>query len=308
VVATYGNGPRENDYERTPGRGEELLDDPIIEMPRLGHDVRFVLAAVGGGAIRIGREVARRHLRYVETVAINCDPTVQDLEEFDRRVCLGPDSGEATHLGGSPSHSAQIARAAMPALERIFEGSTFVTVIGSLGGGAGTGALPYVLDCAARASQVLSVFVVKPFHCEGERRAVADRALGRLHFVESYVEKQERGHAKLQVLDNEALVTRGSSMPFRGLNAHWSEVIAQHIERAFIVPAEAALETHRTATALESLPMPGPVLREPAPPYEPPSPLSPLAPQFSWSPTPGPGAEIELTFEIEGPTRGPDVP
>ena len=309
MVATYGEGPRETEYDRTPGRGEELLDDPILELPRLGHDVRFVLAAVGGGAIRIAREVARHHLRYLETVAINCDPSVQELEEFDRRVCLGPDSGEPGDAGGSPSRGAQIARAAMPALERIFDGSTFVTVIGSLGGGAGTGALPYVLDSAARASQVLSVCGGTPFHGEGARRAGADRALARLHFVESYVEKQEKGQAKLQVLDNEALAAHGGGMPFRHLNAHWGQVIAHHIERAFIVPAEAVLETHRTAVAIDALPMARPVAPEPAPRFPPPAELPPMAPQFSWGPLPGVApAEIELTFEVEGAPRGPEPP
>lgn len=309
MVATY-TAQRESDDERAGIRAEGILDDSMLEFPRLGHDVRFILACVGGGAIRIGREVARQHLRYVETVAINCDPSVQDLEEFDRRVCIAPDSGDLADAGGSPAFGAQLARAAVPALERIFEGSTFVTVIGSLGGGAGTGTLPFVLDAAARSSQVLSVFVVKPFQCEGERRAVADRALARLHFIESYVEKQERGAAKLQVLDNEALLARGASMPFRRVNVHWGEVIANHIEGAFIAPAEAVLETHRMSVLNEpSSPAPMPLNATPTvSPSEPISP-SPLAPHMAWTGVElGGPADVELTFEVDGAPRGPPFP
>ena len=304
---TYENEPRAREFERTPIRGDEVPDDGTFEVPRLGHDIRFVFAAVGGGAIRVGREVARHHLRYVETVAINCDPSVQDLEEFDRRVYLGPDSGDRADTHGSPAHGAEIARAATPALERIFEGSTFVTILGSLGGGSGTGALPYVLEAAARSARVLSVFVVKPFKCEGERRAVADRALARLHFIESFVEKQERGAAKLQVLDNESLLAKGRTMPFKDLNAHWARVIAAYIDRAYIAPSEAVLEDFRLAfvptveVAARPLPLaePGPV---PAP-FD----LGPLAPRADWSP-PAPLPDAELTFEIDGAPRGPDLP
>jgi len=82
---------------------------------RLGQDVRFVLAAVGGGAIRIGQEIARRHIRHLETVAINCDPKVQSYEDFDRRVYLGPDSGAEIDTAGSPLVGWVLARAAEPA-------------------------------------------------------------------------------------------------------------------------------------------------------------------------------------------------
>ena len=185
-----------------------------------------------------------------------------------RRVYLGPDTGERADTRGSPAHGAAIARAAAPALDRIFDGSTFVTILGSLGGGSGTGALPYVLEAASRSARVLSVFVVKPFKCEGDRRAVADRALARLHFIESFVEKQQRGAAKLQVLDNESLLAKGRTMPFKDLNSHWARVVAAYIDRVYIAPAEAVLEDFRLAyvptveiappPTLLPEPMPGP--------------------------------------------------
>ena len=111
MVALYGD-ERQSDYERTPERADDIVDDPFVDVPRLGQDIRLVLACVGGGAIQIGREVARHHLRHVETVAINCDASVQDREEFDRRICLNSGRSELSDIGGSPSHGAQIARAA----------------------------------------------------------------------------------------------------------------------------------------------------------------------------------------------------
>ncbi len=296
--ATYENELEERGAERTPERTDEGFEDIVFEAPRLGHDIRFIFAAVGGGAVRIGREVANHHLKYVETVAINCDAQVQDLEEYDRRVYLGPHDGTAGDTRGSPSEGGQIARAAMPALERIFDGATFVTVLCSLGGGSGTGALPYVIEAAVRSARVVTVFAVKPFKVEGDRRAVADRALARLHFVEPFVEKQEFGAARLQILDNESLHTKGRTMLFKDVNLHWGRVIATHIDRSFIGPSE-----HELAKFHENHPVPAPTLATslelPRPAALDPMALPPLLPQAGWAPEAP--SETELTFEVDRP-------
>ncbi|MFZ1024123.1 MAG: hypothetical protein WAN87_08305 [Thermoplasmata archaeon] len=286
--------------------------DPVIEGLedlRLGHDVRFVLAAVGGGAIQVGRAIARRHLRYLETVAINCDPRVQGFEEFDRRVYLGPDSGVETDTGGSTVVGGMLAHAAQPALDRIFEGATFVTVVGSLGGGSGTGAFPYVLGAAARQCEILSAFVIKPFLAEGDRRSIADRGLARLHFVEEFVAKQQRGCANLQVLDNEYLAARQRKLPFNQLDQHWAETIASHIEKAYLIPTEAlvAAAAARPLAARRAMNEPqesAPLTIEVSLPPESPARLGPFVP----TPAAGPSFhEAELTFEIESTPRPPEA-
>jgi hypothetical protein len=306
---TYQGEPRERDYDRTIPRADELPDDGTFEIPRLGHDIRFIFAAVGGGAIRIGQEVARHHLPYVESVAINCDSAVQEAEEFDRRICLGPDSGAPADTEGSPAHGAHLAREAQPALERIFEGATFVTVLGSLGGGSGTGALPVVLESASRASRVISVFVVKPFRCEGDRRAIADRALGRLHFIESFVEKQERRTGRLQVLDNDSLLAKGRTMPFRDVNRHWAGVIASHIERNYIAPAEAALDDFRITYPVPAVPIvrTAPIEPDHRVPVPDPEHVVPIAPHVAWAADEPRFRDVEVTFEIDGGPKGPSV-
>jgi hypothetical protein len=304
-VATYEAERATNDRDSAPGY-DETGNDGWENHLRLGEDVRFVLAAVGGGAIRIGREIARRHIRHLECVAINCDPKVQGFDEYDRRVYLGPDSGADTDTGGSPVVGGLLARAAGPALQRIFHGATFVIVIGSLGGGAGSGALPYILEVASRNAEVVSVFVVKPFRCEGERRALADRAIGRLHFVESFVDKRERGFATIQTLDNESLVASQGKLAFSHLSEHWAAVIEEHIERSFLAPAEAVLEAMELSEAARI----GPINRVsetevptlgavPASPM----PLPAMPPALPAVAARGP--EVELTFEVDSEAHPP---
>ena len=308
-MSTYEAGRAIGDRDSAPGYGEST-EDGWSDHLRLGQDVRFVLVAVGGGAIRVGREIARQHIRHLETVAINCDPKVQGFDDFDRRVYLGPDTGADTDTGGSPVVGGVLARAAEPALERIFHGATFVILVGSLGGGAGSGAFPHLLDVACRHSEVVSAFVIKPFHCEGERRAVADRTIARLEFVQSYVDRHERGHATIQTLDNESLVRRLGSRPFGALAQHWAELIERHIESSFVAPVEAMIEAvEMTRTAVEP-----PMNRLPeseAPALEAMPPRAPAGPEYPPilpAAAASAGGEVELTFEVVTEAPPPRAP
>lgn len=247
--ATYETEQRAIDeHNRAPGAGvQDTSDGP--EGWRLGHDIRFVLVAVGGGGVRIGREIARRRIRHLETVAINCDPKVQGFEEFDRRIYLGPDSGEEIDTGGSAFIGSVLARASEPVLERVFDGATFVVILGSLGGGAGSGALPHILEVASRHGHLVSTFVVKPFRCEGERRALAERAVGKLQMVQSFVDKQSHGRATLRVLDNESLVHSLGPVAFTKVAGHWADVVSEHIQSSIIGEFESAISANWTSSA-----------------------------------------------------------
>lgn len=302
------NSRRENDRDRTNLRTDEVdagLWEPSV---RLGHDVRFLLAAVGGGGIRVGREIARRHLRFVETVAINCDPRVADAEDFDRRICLGTDDGSSLGVPASAGAAGQLARAAEPALERVFDGATFVTVVASLGGASGTGILPVVLEAASRSAEVLSVFVIKPFAVEAERRAVAERAIAGLHFLDAFVEKRQRLQGTLTVLDNDELLRRNRRMPLRQVPFVWADRIAGHIEESMLTPVETLLDSQRISQIAveESFPRIPPTVPSSIGP-EPPEELPPMYPRMSPG-GPSESADVELTFEViaSGP-RGPEA-
>jgi hypothetical protein len=296
-----------SDRNSAPGYGEPT-EDGWSDHLRLGQDVRFVLVAVGGGAIRVGREIARQHIRHLETVAINCDPKVQGFDDYDRRVYLGPDSGADIDTGGSPVVGGVLARAAEPALERIFHGATFVILVGSLGGGAGSGAFPHLLDVACRNSEVVSAFVIKPFRCEGERRALADRAIGRLQFVDSYVERHESGHASIQTLDNESLVRSHARLAFSEVTRHWASVVEHHIETSFVAPVEAMIEAVQMTRFATEAPMNRiPESEVPALGIVPPP--SPLGPEFPplLPAASAHAAEAELTFEIDSEAPPPNA-
>ena len=280
-----------------PGYGEPGGEEISAEV-RLGHEVRFALVAVGGGAVRIAQAVAQRRLRHLETVAINCDPSVQGFEEFDRRIYLGSEGGAQGDTGGSPFIGRVLARAGEPALRRVFDETHFVTVVGSLGGGAGTGVLPQVLELASRRAAFVSAFVIKPFVCEGERRAVAERTIGRIHLLERFGDLRSQGRANLHVLDNEGLVAPLAGARFRAVSDHWARTIGDYIQSAYLDVAESYLAAARAASAVTST-VPASVSVEssiaPPAPDRIPAPIGPI---------PAVAVEAELTIEIDGSGSG----
>ena len=306
-MATEGTGRQDAERTAESKTAQGAVTELYPSTLRLGQELRVVFVAVGGGAVRIGREIAAQHLRHVETVAINCDPKVQGYDEYDRRVYLGPETGEEIDTGGSPVVGGVLARAAEPSLRGVFQGASFVVLVGSLGGGAGSGALPHLLELASRHAAVVSAFVIKPFRCEGDRRALAERAIGRLRLVEAFAEKRERGAATLEILDNEKLVPAFGHLAFAEVGRHWADVIRQHVEEAILLPAEAMLASLAAApvvgdglaplavTAGLELPERFPTLPERLPEAPPPLPAAR-------------GAEAELTIEIISEPRAPPAP
>ncbi len=295
--------------ERSGSVTQAIGEDGTFPPPlRLGQELRVVFVAVGGGAVRIGREIARRHLRHVETVAINCDPKVQGFDDYDRRIYLGPESGEEVDTGGSPVVGGVLARAAEPSLRKVFRGASFVVLVGSLGGGAGSGAFPQLLEIASRQAAVVSAFVLKPFRCEGDRRALAERAIGRLRLLEAFAEKRERGTATLEILDNEKLVPAFGDRAFASVGRHWASVIEDHLEHAILAPAESMLSTIEVGAYVSAL-APSVGIADvvgPAPGIPSPTPVAPELPPVL--PAAQALAEAELTFEVVSEVRPPTVP
>lgn len=275
---------------------------------RLGHEARFLLVAVGGGAMRVARAATRAGVRYVETVAVNGDDRVMEAIDFHRRVRVdlprdGAVDGEGLPLVQPLPHL-------QTDLDRIFEGSTFVTVIASLGGEAGTEVLPSVLDAAARHAPFLSVFLLKPFACEAERRRRAEHALEAVKAQGEFAHRVAATNVTLRVLDNEAAARTQARQPFNHLIQLWGDVVAAHIHDRYVVPAESALEEFQLAREVAA-----PINRPPEGPT-PPMPVSPVPmgiepmpeamtpqPALAHLGAPSTGAvpqEVEILLEVAG--------
>lgn len=200
----------------------------------LGRDLRFLLVSVGGGGIRVGREVARRHIRHLETTAVNCDRRVLEEKLFDKQIFFGNWLGESlSDTGGSPAMGSAMAHASEEEFEEMFHGATCVTVVASLGGGSGTGILPILLEALTGSEDVahLTLVLIKPFAVEEERRRVAERAMAGLYFVSGLTELIQKKRATVMVLDNENRAGTHGSLPLSRLISDYADQVANHIAK-----------------------------------------------------------------------------
>ncbi len=301
------NGAEGRSANQEPEQATGRSPDPLRRTPptpRLGREVRFLLVAVGGAAVRVVRSAQAQGLRYQETVAINGDERVQEAMDFDLRVCLRtPWEGPST----LPGELTGTRLALVPALETLFEGVTFVTVVGSLGGETGAGVLPAVLEAAGLHASFLSVFLVKPFACEETRRMEAEQTLQALRHQPLFSRRVENGQASLIVLDNERALPRLRSLPLTALTHGYGHMVAQHILERYVQPAEGAFREFRLLSQVQQV-VPDPVaVPSPSPasfgpgglPGAIPVPLEPLA--AGLPPALPPSPEVELLLEVAVP-------
>ncbi|MCL4324252.1 MAG: hypothetical protein M1144_02150 [Candidatus Thermoplasmatota archaeon] len=201
----------------------------------LGRDVRFLLVSVGGGGIRVGREVAQKKIQYLETAAVNCDRRVLEEKLFDRQVFVKGLPGAEDDDGDTTVHDGTLrALAAREKLEGLFEGASCVTIVASLGGGSGSGVLPILLDAATRNPDDLAhltLYLIRPFHAEERRRRIADQTMANLYFQEGLTELIEAGRAHVFVLDNEETLRQNPNQSFASLVHGYAADVAEHIRK-----------------------------------------------------------------------------
>ncbi len=136
---------------------------------------------VGDAGCRAADLLAAENLPGVEFLAMNSD--VRGLQEMRRanQVQLGKTLLRGLSAGGDPDLGRASAEADEGLLAQLFSETDLVVLLGGLGGGTGSGALPVVARQAREAGALVLSFVSLPFDLEGQqRRQRADLGLNQL--------------------------------------------------------------------------------------------------------------------------------
>lgn len=136
---------------------------------------------VGDAGCRAADLLAAKPLPGVECLALNSD--VRGLQEIRtaHKVQLGKDLLRGLSAGGDLELGRASAERAQDFLKKHFDNSQLIILLGGLGGGTGSGALPVIARQAREAGALVLSFVSLPFDLEGqERRRRADRGLKQL--------------------------------------------------------------------------------------------------------------------------------
>lgn len=139
--------------------------------------VRITVLGVGGGGCNTINALLSYWHEAVSCVAVNTDLKALETSKALHKIQIGVKSTKGLGSGANPDLGKRAAEEDLPEVVEIIKNSDIVFLIGGLGGGTGSGALP-VIARALKERDVLSVAVVtKPFSFEGKRRMkVADEA------------------------------------------------------------------------------------------------------------------------------------
>lgn len=139
----------------------------------------LLVVGVGGA----GSQIAEKFGEFFgwSTLAVNTDSAALKQSALDRQLLIGSSvcRGQAAN---TPVRGRLAAQESLQAIQAEFESETLLVLVAGLGGGAGSGAIPVIIDCAQSMGINCLAALTLPFEHEGKRRKIALDALSELRF------------------------------------------------------------------------------------------------------------------------------
>lgn len=214
-MAIHVEDSRTNNYSnnRVQFHAEEIshqeanknIDEELQRMIA-SHKTRIKVVGAGGAGNNTIQRIAEVGIKGIETIAINTD--AQDLlyTTADKKVLIGKELTQGLGAGSNPKIGEEAAKESEHELKKVLEGSDMAFLTCGLGGGTGTGSLPYVAQLARRMGLLSIGIVTMPFAMEGSHR-FENAMIG--------LEKLEQGVNTLIVIPNEKLLELAPHLPLQ---------------------------------------------------------------------------------------------
>src|SRR5690554_1288691 len=141
------------------------------------------IIGVGGAGGNAINTMINNKLSDVEFIAINTD--VQDLKKSlaPNLIQIGPKATSGRGAGALPELGQKAAEESYEEIKKAITGADMLFLVGGMGGGTGTGALPIVAKAAREMGILTMAIVTKPFPYEGQIRS-DNAAIGLKNLVE----------------------------------------------------------------------------------------------------------------------------
>jgi cell division protein FtsZ len=148
---------------------------------RLVDFVPVKVVSVGGAGLNALDRIVLDGLEKASVVAINTDVQSLTSSVAPHKVQLGRTVTRGLGAGGDPELGYDAAVESADEIREALADARMIFICAGLGGGTGSGAVPYVAHLAREAGALVIAFVTVPFTFEGKRRnAQAREALARL--------------------------------------------------------------------------------------------------------------------------------
>ncbi len=180
--------------------------DEELQRMIASHRTRIKVVGAGGAGNNTIQRIGEVGIKGIETIAINTD--AQDLlyTTADKKVLIGKELTQGLGAGSNPKIGEEAAKESEHELKKVLEGSDMAFLTCGLGGGTGTGSLPYIAQLARRMGLLSIGIVTMPFAMEGSHR-FENAMIG--------LEKLEQGVNTLIVIPNEKLLELAPHLPLQ---------------------------------------------------------------------------------------------
>ena len=167
-------------------------------MPEMNQIANIKVFGVGGGGSNAVNRMVADGVQGVEFYIVNTDVQVMKNSPCENKIVIGQDTTKGLGAGGNPEIAYAAAEESADEIKEIVNDANMVILTAGMGGGTGTGALPYIAKMC-KDLEILTVAVVTtPFSFENPNRLDVSRA---------GIQNLEKCVDTLLVISNDKLLT-----------------------------------------------------------------------------------------------------
>ncbi len=149
--------------------------------PPVENLAKIKVVGVGGSGGSALNRMVNSKVNGIEFIAINTDAQALNQSGAHRKLQIGRETTRGLGAGMDPDLGAKAAEESEAEIAKHLEGADMVFLTCGLGGGTGTGGIPYIAELAREAGALTVAVVTKPFSFEGLRRKeIAEAGLDQL--------------------------------------------------------------------------------------------------------------------------------
>ena len=203
-----------------------LNELPLEHALLTDRNLAIKLVGVGGAGSNAVDRLKMENLERLQLAVINTDHQALASSPVQDKVLIGMSVTRGLGAGGDPELGREAAESDREKIQKVVKDCDLVFLIGGMGGGTGSGALPSVAEIAAEQGALVIAFVTMPFSFEGGRRLKqAEEGLTALRRVCDAVIPLPNDVLLQEAAENETVLdsfARADEWMGRGVKSIWS--------------------------------------------------------------------------------------
>ena len=133
---------------------------------------RIAVFGVGGCGCNTINQLSQSLLNdNVQLIAVNTDAQSLAISQCCTRLQIGLETTKGLGAGAKPQKGHEAAQESEAQLREFIDLADIIFITGGMGGGTGTGAIPFMASVAAELNKPLVAVVTTPFSFEGDQRS-----------------------------------------------------------------------------------------------------------------------------------------